>query len=772
MGLDRSYETRTNNALVTNKTRCHLCNLLVIRPITFEGQTFCCNSCVEVYKLLKDESFENKKSDKATIKVNREEEFYVSGIWCISCAKLLELHLSKLEGIEKAEINFIDRKIKVTFDSNSLSSKTIKNYAKSLGYKLDKTPFKEKEKLEEKLLISSIFVMHIMVTSFGTYLREWLGWGNAEWLISFFNAINALASIPIILLLFPPLLKSTVASIIVRKMGYSLYLSTGISAALALSFINFFKGEKVFFDTAAMLLFLVTLGKYLELRVLSTASAKLHISQLLPDKVLVETPVGVIKIETSKVFPGSVIIVQEGETIPVDGRVIEGIGELDSSHLTGEHLPIPISVGDNVKAGSILKVGEIKVLATTDIKNTLLTHILQALENSYWKKDGNVNQVDKVIPYLLLLIGGVSLSTFLYWYSVDIGAALRNSLSVLVISCPCAWGIAAPLARWKTFVTAKKNGIIIRNLDITKKVKKLKTAFVDKTGTLTQKSMKIAAIEITDKKTNITELLKKLASLAILSSHPIDKAIVKHALEQGIEPKEKVVNFKRFIGAGIAGEINGKSLAVGNEKLLQILSIDRNATTLKGDVFIIYDGRLIGCIEIDETLNPETVEFIKYLQDNKITVKVLTGAKRSNKELKKLNIEIFHSLSPFEKAELIANEKQISCMIGDGVNDFLALEKADIGIFLGDGGDKAPNSSDVIILDKALWKVKLFFKLSQKMNFKVIQNYFWSFTYNILALPTAIIGYLTPELAAVAMIGSSLYVTFNSLSINMDEERT
>jgi Cu+-exporting ATPase len=567
-------------------------------------------------------------------------------------------------------------------------------------------------------------------------------------------------------------------------------IAVGTTTAYVYStFVVFFPqlapSQDVYFDSAAMILALILIGKLLEEIARGRASeAVRRLLDLQPPVARVLREDGTeeeVAVET--VMPFDVLIIRPGEKIPLDGIVIEGASSVDESMITGESVPVTKEVGDQLIGGTLNKDGALKVEVTRIGMNTTLQQIVQMVEEAQLSKAPIQNLADKVAAYFVPIVIAIGLASFFGWYmftDAGFGFSITSFISVVIVACPCAMGIATPTAILVGASKGAQNGILIKGGDYLEKTRELQAVIFDKTGTLTKGELRVTDIiaETPD------EILKLAASLEKMSEHPIGEALVRKASEIGltlIEPKE----FEALAGRGVKGKIDGHQLTIGTQRLMdeigaeksEDLKLQANALFNQGKTlaFISIEGKVIGVVGVADALKENAHDVVIRLRKMGLLVIMITGDNTRTAEAIAQQVGIERYLAevlPQNKAEEVKklqDQGLVVAMVGDGINDAPALAQADVGIALGSGTDVALETGGIVLIRNDLMDVVTAIQLSKRTYSKIKQNLFWAFGYNSALIPVAAglfesIGLvMNPIFAAGAMAFSSISVVFNSL---------
>ena len=533
----------------------------------------------------------------------------------------------------------------------------------------------------------------------------------------------------------------------------------------------------IYFETATMILVLLTFGRYVETSSRAKASNFMRtLMNLSPKKAIVIRDGKEVEVIPEEIRVGDIVKISPGEKISADGIIIEGTGHVDESLLTGESKPILKKVGDELFTGTTNIDGAFKIKVNKPSEDWALNRFIKLMKEIRSSK-APINRIaDSIAFYFLPIIITIATISSGYWfYQEGLEKALIVFLSVLLISCPCAFSIGAPLALWVGLSEAMKEGIIIKGADILEKISSVKKVFFDKTGTITERFLTVSEVYLD------TQDLKLVCALEKNSEHPLGKSLVSYCKQIGLDLDCKIEDFKVKFGFGIEGIVDGKRIIVGNRKYLEKnkIRISQNYVDIEKKaekngqipVFVAIDNYLRGLILFGQKIKEEAPIAIEALKKLNIDVAILTGDTKyfANILKEKLKIsEVYSELLPDDKVKIIAEEKvkgKTVAMVGDGINDAPALTKADIGIAMGCGTDLTRESANISLLSDDLRKVPLLILLSRKVKKVIYTNMFWAFIYNIIGIGLAVSGKLSPIFAALAMILSSAFVIANSLRV-------
>ena len=731
----------------------------------------------------------------------------IGGMTCASCSKAVERVVKKLDGTISANVNLATEKLTVEFEKEKTSLSEIKKAIEKSGYKvlnnedenIDKDKArkeKERKALFKRFIYSVIFTVPLLIISMGSMMGLKLPNIIDPMKNSFNFALVQFILTTIVIIIGNKFFKVGFKSLFKGSPNMDSLISIGSLASYLYSvyaMIEIYNGnshavhDKLYFESAATILTLITLGKYLETKTKGkTSEAIKKLMGLSPKTATIEKDGKEISISIDDVEVGDIIIVKPGEKLPVDGVVISGMTSIDESMLTGESIPVEKVEGSKVIGASINKNGLIKYKATKVGSDTTLSQIIKLVEEAQGSKAPIARLADVVSGYFVPIVIILALVSSIGWYIYerDFIFSLTIFTSVLVIACPCGLGLATPTAIMVGTGKGAELGVLFKNGTALEETHKIQTVVFDKTGTITEGKPKVT--DIINYGIEEDELLAIAASSEKGSEHPLGEAIVLEAENRKVKFRE-LESFKAISGKGITCTIENKEIILGNDKLMSAYNIDieksneaynKLANEGKTPMFIAVNGELGGMIAVADTVKPSSKKAIERLHSMGIKVAMLTGDNKvtANAIAKEVNIDVVISdVLPNEKSNVIETfqkENRKVAMVGDGINDAPALAKADIGIAIGSGTDVAIESADVVLMKSDLEDVAIAIKLSKKTIANIKENLFWAFGYNTLGIPIAmgilhVFGgpLLNPMLAALAMSFSSVSVLLNALRL-------
>ena len=810
--------------------KCDHCSLqvpdktAVTDEINGEKKIFCCNGCRGVFRFISSEGlsdfYDRRESswtpgppDERPIEFSAfsdslrpegdemEIGVVIDGIRCASCIWLIEKLMLRTDGVHYARVNYATHKALIRWDPKATDVKNVLTRIRSIGYTpkpaLPGLREEEMKAQQRDLLVrfgtAAFFSMQLMLYSVALYAGYFQGIGEKTRLI--FQLIAFALATPILFYSGAPFIRGSIRGIEQLSFNMDVLIVTGAGSAYFYSIYQIFAGGEVYFDTAAMIITLILLGRYIETGAKGRSSDVItRLLSLNPKEAIVVRDQGGIDscresavrstetVPISSIQVGDLVQIRPGERIPLDGVVTEGMSEVDESMLTGESKPVAKGPGSEMFCGTQNLYGSLIFHVKRTGKDTVLSQIIMTVENAQARRAPVQALTDRMIGYFVPAVLLLSLITCIIWlmYGREVERAFMNAVSVLVIACPCALGLATPLAVLIGTTRGASKGILIKGGDIIERARKIDTVVLDKTGTITQGKPRLllyTGIGVHD-----DEALALAFSLERFSEHSIAKAIISAPLETAPYP---VSDFTAHPGLGVSGIINGKPALLGSRAFIesavsselversigtQIRSQEISGSTV---ICLLYDGSLAGVFIISDKVRHEAKESVEAMKKAGYDVMMITGDGHDTafavaEEIGLDKDKVMARKSPVEKAEaikLMQTEGRVVMMVGDGINDAPALVQADVGMAMGRATDIALASADMVLMRSTLSLVPEAVRLSRKTYQVIRQNLFWAFIYNIIAIPLAVMGLLHPIFAAIAMTLSSLSVVGNSVRL-------
>lgn len=740
----------------------------------------------------------------------------VEGMTCASCVARVEKAIGKVEGVKNVSVNIATEKASFEIDPLRVDIKKIAEIVEDAGYKL-KLPTPEdsiritengnetsesskgEDTFYKALTKDLVFALILTIPVFIISMSMEFSWFHKLFpsnidhskLMENINKVLLIITTPIVFIsgkrffvIFWNNLKHFAAD-----MNSLVAIGTGtayIYSLLATLFpdlvVSSGKAPHVYFDSTAVIITLILMGRWLENRAKrKTGAAIKKLLELKPKTAEVKRNGRQVRVNLEDLVLNDIVIIRPGEKLPADGTITTGLATIDESMITGESIPIEKGIGSKVIGGTLNKNGSFEFTVTALGKDSLLGQIIKLVESAQGSKAPIQKLADKIASVFVPVVVIIAILTFVLWTLLGadnaFSIAMINFVAVLIIACPCALGLATPTAIMVGTGLGANNGILIKNGESLEIAHKLSTIILDKTGTITEGRPSVT--DIITSGISEQELLEITSSAENKSEHPIAQAIVEYAKSKGIRPLE-AESFSNFAGYGISAVVGGKALIIGNEKLLKDYSLsfegfahhfNRLSDEGKTVVFAAIDGELKGILAIEDPIKQSSEEALSELKKMGIKIVMLTGdnKKTASAIAKRIGIESFSAeILPEDKAKEVKKYQtggEIVAMVGDGINDAPALAQSNLGIAMGNGTDVAIETADITLLRGDLNGIVNAIKLSKRTIKTIKQNLFWAFIYNVLGIPLAAIGMLNPMFAALAMSFSSVSVVSNSLRL-------
>lgn len=730
-----------------------------------------------------------------------KQSFKVSGMTCASCAVSLESYLRPVNGIRKVSVNYPNQSVAFEYDPNKVSLATIQEKAKEIGYliltdetKATKGSFEQIEEkrlqtLKTKLIVSAgfsipVFIMAMFFMGKIPY-ENWimmaltipaLFWAGSEFFVIAWRKLKHFSA--------------NMDTLVALSTGTAFVFSV-FNTVYPAYFLDRGVMPHVYYESAVVIITLILLGRYLEERAKSkTSSAIKQLVGLQPKEAVVIRNGEEQTIPLDDIRKGDLILIKPGDKIPVDGTVKNGESYIDESMISGEPLPVSKTKRDQVFAGTINQKGALRILAKKVGNETLLSQIIQLVEQAQASKPKIQKLVDKIAGIFVPIVIGLAILSFIVWYffgpSPSFTYALLTLITVLIIACPCALGLATPTALMVGIGKGAQHGILIKDAQTLETAFKTDTLILDKTGTITKGKPTVTDL-IWAKEHHKEELASILLSLESQSEHPLAEAIVQYLKITGT-PAIQTNSFQSITGMGATVSFKGKAYMAGNEKLMTTNSVyvpeelAKHANSLRSDAkTVVYFGSeksVEAVIAIADEIKENAAEAIKELEQTGISIYMLTGDNQQTAEAIAKQVGIKHyqaNVMPADKGNFVKKlqaEGKTVAMVGDGINDSHALAQSDVGIAMGSGTDIAMESAGVTLMQSDLQQIAKAIKLSKATMQTIRENLFWAFIYNLVAIPVAagvlypLNGFLlSPMIAGAAMSLSSISVLMNSLRL-------
>ena len=812
---------------------CFHCSLpippdeLVTGKIDGESQAFCCNGCKAVCQAIYEaglEGFYDRTPDGTCLApppdVPRElalfdldevqEEFVgdlgeereihllIEGIHCAACVWLIEHTLTGMPGIVSAQVNLSGKRLHVKWHNGQLPLSRIIERLGQIGYAAvpydpelaEGTLKKQNRHLLYRMAFAAFGMMNLMWISIALYAGA-----NEGEFRGMFHWIGFALATPVLLYSGYPFYKGAWSGLKNFHLGMDLPIAIGASITYLYSVYVTLTGSvvgEVYYDTVVNFLFVILVGRYLE--AMSKRQAVAATQRLLDLQPRVAT---LFQDAEEKVVPirsvnlGDVVLVKPGERIPVDGRVVEGESGVDESMLTGESQMVQKAAGDTVSAGTINSNGALQIEVQGSLKNTALGRIISLVEEAQASKAPIQCLADQIVPWFVAATLSLATLTFLYWVGSDFEVALLAATSVLIITCPCAFGLATPMSIAVASGLGAKYGILVKNGEVLETLSSINHVIFDKTGTLTEGGMSVVAIHTEQQQwressescdEDIAQLMRRLGALERFAEHPSAKAVIDWLDGQELELRGlKAEAFRYQPGQGVSARVEGQALLAGNLALMQSHQVadsdyfDNLADELGGQgigsIRVAADGRQVALVAIEDRIRADARGLVDSLKQEGLKLTLLTGDRQQAAEAiaERLGgLEVIAEVMPEEKDRVVKSLQEQGervAMVGDGVNDAPALVRADVGIAMGSGTDVSIASADIVLMSSELEKVRLAIGLSRRTLRTIRQNIGISITYNIIMVPLAMAAIVTPLVAAISMPMSSLAVIGNSARI-------
>ncbi|WP_421863928.1 heavy metal translocating P-type ATPase [Motiliproteus sp.] len=733
-----------------------------------------------------------------------EVHLLVEGVHCAACVWLIENSLRRQPGIEEARVNLSGRKLKVLWDRSRLPLSRMLELLGTLGYKAvpyDPNSAEDSFKKQNRhLLFRMGFAAFAMMNLMWISIALYTGADQGEFR-GLFHWVGLALATPTLIYSGYPFFRGAWFSIRNLSPNMDLPIAIGVSITYLYSAYVTFTGSvvgEVYFDTVVNFLFVILVGRYLEAMSKRKALASTQRLLDLQPKVATRLKPGVDGDEAELVAiravkKGDRVLVKPGERIPVDGVVLEGSSQLDEAMLTGESIPVTKSVGAQVNTGTLNGSGTLVIKVTGLLGESALGQIIHLVEDAQSSRAPIQRLADRIVPWFVMVTLSLALASFIWWWGAGIEQALMVATSVLIITCPCALGMATPMSIAVASGLGARHGILVKNGEVLERLSAIRHFVFDKTGTLTEGQMQLSAL-VTEQQSwqpgqsdplheTTAALLKRVAEIERLSEHPIASAIVRCAEQQELKPRAiSAEQFSSHPGQGVIGIVDGQRWLIGTPDWLRQQQVQPSETLEQAaaemdqrgisSIRAACDGQELALIAIEDRIRDGAKALIEWLKAQGAEITLLSGDRRQTAEAvadQLGGMEVIAEVLPQDKdrtiAEIQARGHEV-VMVGDGVNDAPSLVRADVGIALGSGTDVSIASADIVLLSNDLARVDQAAQLSQRTLRTVRQNIGLSFAYNSIMVPLAMMGLVTPLVAAITMPISSLLVIGNAARIS------
>jgi Cu+-exporting ATPase len=728
----------------------------------------------------------------------------VEGMSCASCVMRVEKAISKADGIKNVSVNLATEKVSLELDPGKVDFYSIGKLVEDAGYKIDlsdivsngihssanKNNFKDsfEDQTKKDFVLAIIFTIPVLLINMG------MMWNGFNIIIPFsteqINKLLLILTTPIIFISGKRFFVAFWKNLLHFTADMNSLVAIGTAAAYFFSLVvtlfpDFISSsntdQHVYFDTTAVIITLILLGKWIETRAKSrTGNSVKNLLELQPQSALVKVDDNEVVKNIADLLPNDIVIVKPGEKIPADGKIIQGFSTIDESMLTGESMPVEKNVGSNVIGGTLNKTGSFEFIITRTTEHSVLGQIIKLVEDAQGSKAPIQKLADKIASVFVPIIILIAILTFSGWMvfgNNHFSEALVNFISVLIIACPCALGLATPTALIVGMGKGAQNGILIKDGETLETIHKVNTILFDKTGTITKGNPTVK--EFLTFGISEEEMLSLIVPAEKKSEHPISKAVLEYSTRFYFNEKN-ISSFESLTGFGIKALVDNKEILIGNMKMMKENKIDISAVEKKFNelsetaitvINVSIENSVKGLITVEDPIKENAAEVLRELKSLGIEPVLLTGDNFQIAEViaKKVGIDKFKSeVLPVDKGVIAASyqaNNRIVAVVGDGINDAPAMAKANVGIAIGTGTDVAIEAAGVVLMSGDLKGLLNSINLSKEVMRTVKQNLFWAFIYNLIGIPLAAFGLLNPIFAALAMSFSSVSVISNSLRL-------
>lgn len=722
--------------------------------------------------------------------VEKTVQLKIGGMSCAACSSRLERKLNKTAGIKQATVNLALEKAQVRYESDAITLPEIFAQIEKIGYTGQAWPEKPQQAqsgaAEEAVEKRVLYIAFLFALPFALNMALEVFWGHGEVPYLGNPYLQWLLATPVQFIIGRRFYTDSYHALRSGGANMSVLVALGTSAAYFFSVYNVLGQHghgMVYFETSVILITLILLGKFLEHRAKGrTSQAIRKLMRMQPKTARVVRDGRELDIPAEEVAVGDLVVIRPGERIPVDGTIAQGQTAIDESMITGESLPVDKAPGDVVTGGTVNKTGSIRMTAARVGSETTLAQIIRTVEEAQNSKAPIQRVADVISGYFVPAVVAIAALTFALWYfwlaPGDLNRALVCATSVLVIACPCSLGLATPTAIMVGTGRGAEQGILFKGGEHLENAYRLTAIVLDKTGTITQGAPEVTDV-LTAKHVDAAALLQRAASAECVSEHPLGQAVVRRAQADGLQLSSPA-SFEAVVGFGIKAELDGEAVLVGTKRLMAEEQIDCAAfdaamTELEAQgktaMLVAAGGRLCGVIAVADRVKPEAKAAVASLKALGLEIWMITGDNRRTAEAIAREVGIEHVMAevlPKQKAEKVEELKRkghVVGMVGDGINDAPALAASDCGIAIGTGTDVAIEASAVTLMKGELTAIASALQLSRATMRVIRQNLFWALIYNVVGIPVAALGFLSPIVAGAAMAFSSVSVVLSSLRL-------
>jgi Cu2+-exporting ATPase len=770
--------------------------------IAWKSRYFCCAGCMAVSQTITDSGLDSfyHKRDRASVKVGEESasvtsfaiyddsvfnqdftdviehrattKLLVEGITCVACGWLIEKRLAQIEGVWRASLISTSHKLIIEFDASKVLLSQLVKCVHQLGYtvhpynevKRQQTANSESRRLMKRLGVAGFGMMQVMMFAVALYAGAWQGMDSKDQV--FLHWVSLIVAVPVVFYSGFPFFHKAWRGLRGRQLNMDVPVSIALILAFGASAYATFSGEgEVYYDSVTMFVFFLLCGRFIEhqtrtkgLRHFISAGAELPVTSHK------KTPDGWQQVAAKSILPDDIVLVASGAIIPNDGVVVSGTTQVNEALLTGESMPIPKAVGDKVYGGSVNQESPIQVKVTATHASSLIGKISHLMDAAMSTRPKSIATVDRWASWFVCAVLLISLATYTVWHFVLLSDdAFWVTLSVLVVTCPCALSLATPAAIVNTIQTMASKGIVVTRSEVIEQIASIKRVVFDKTGTLTSGDIQISRVEAFDPNYTAQQCFDIAAGLEQYVSHPIAQALV-----QRMQTRVSVSRPAVEVGRGVSGEIGGQVWYLGSAEWISAKS---HKPSQPCDIYLATESAVIAGFYLSDNVRPNAATTVSWLNQLGLKLSLLSGDRMDKvaEVARQCQIEDFYARSMPEQKLAQVKHWQSSgeavLMIGDGMNDAPVLSASDVSVAMGEGTHLAQANADMLLVSNDLASLKHMFELAATGRRIIVQNLLWAIGYNVTVLPVAMAGWVPPYLAAIGMSLSSLIVIINASRI-------